>query len=130
LRLLDNEDRVARTVMFVLGVLWIIDGVLQLQPASFTAMFADAILAPNLQGQPAVITPIIDYGVQFFNTNPLVVNLAATVVQLFIGFALVLPLAIVLTLFLIPLLMKPKPTGAADSPFISKAGSKSAGNRR
>lgn len=88
---MNNEDRVARTIMFILGVLWIIDGVLQLQPASFTAMFADAILAPNLQGQPAVITPIVNFGVQFFNTNPFVVNLAATVVQLFIGFALVLP---------------------------------------
>lgn len=91
MRLLNDEDRVARTIMFILGVLWIIDGVLQLQPASFTAMFADAILAPNLQGQPGVITPIINFGVQFFNMNPFVVNLAATVVQLFIGFILVLP---------------------------------------
>jgi hypothetical protein len=76
--------------MFSLGVLWVIDGVLQLQPASFTAMFADDVLAPNLGGQPVVITPIIDFGVRFFSTNPFVVNLAAAVVQLFIGFVLVL----------------------------------------
>ena len=91
MKLLNNEDHVARTIMFTLGVLWIIDGVLQLQPASFTAMFADDVLAPNLQGQPAVITPIINFGVQFFSTNPFVVNLAAAVIQLFIGFVLVLP---------------------------------------
>ena len=76
--------------MFSLGVLWVIDGVLQLQPASFTATFADDVLAPNLRGQPVVITPIINFGVQFFRTNPFVVNLAAAVVQLFIGFVLVL----------------------------------------
>jgi hypothetical protein len=92
LRLLNKEDCVTRTITFILGVLWIIDGILQLQPASFTATFANDILTPNLQGQPAIITPIINFGVQFFNTNPFVVNLAAAIVQLFMGFVLVLPL--------------------------------------
>ena len=97
--LLNDEDRVVRTIMFILGVLWIVDGVLQLQPASFTATFADDILAPNLLGQPAAITSIINFGVQFFNMNPFVANLAAAVLQLFIGFALVLPFKRTLKVF-------------------------------
>ena len=63
-----------------------------MQPASFTATFADDILIPNLQGQPAVIMPVLNFGIQFFNANPFVVNLAAAVVQLFMGFVLVLRL--------------------------------------
>jgi hypothetical protein len=86
----SSENTVTRTLMLALGVLWIIDGILQLQPASFTTTLADDVLAPNLQGQPAVITSMVSFGIQFFDTNPFAVNLAAALVQVFIGFALVL----------------------------------------
>lgn len=95
----SNRDRVAWTIKFGLGVLWIIDAVLQLQPASFTPAFADAILAPNLQGQPSAITPVLAFGIQFFNAYPFTVNLAAAFVQALVGFLLVLPFKEVFKVF-------------------------------
>ena len=44
-----------RTVQLALGIIWIGDGLLQLQPTLFTTAFADRVLAPAASGQPAVI---------------------------------------------------------------------------
>src|ERR1700730_11282773 len=39
------HKRIERSIMLVLGLLWIVDGVLQLQPSMFAQTFADAVLA-------------------------------------------------------------------------------------
>jgi len=42
-----------RGVQVSLGVLWLLDAALQLQPYMFTSDFANQVLAPTGQGQPA-----------------------------------------------------------------------------
>ncbi len=41
----------------VLGVLWLIDGLLQLQPQMFTMNMVNGVMKPMLQGQPGFIEP-------------------------------------------------------------------------
>jgi hypothetical protein len=88
----DSSGRTADIVMFVLGLLWIVDGILQLQPASFTSAFANEILAPNINGQPALLSSVVSSGVQLFSASPWAANMAAAIIQISIGLALVLPL--------------------------------------
>jgi hypothetical protein len=82
---------VERGIMLVLGFLWILDGVLQLQPAMFTQELSTSVLAANLVGQPIAMTKIINFGIQSFSVNPFLANLGSALVQIFIGLLLVLP---------------------------------------
>lgn len=82
-----------RLVTILLGLLWLIDGILQFQPEMFTKAFVTNILAPNLQGQPFFITNIIQFGIHLFSMNYLFTNLGSAVVQVLIGLALILPVS-------------------------------------
>jgi hypothetical protein len=82
-----------RLVTILLGLLWIIDGILQFQPEMFTKAFVTNILAPNLQGQPFFIPTIIQFGIHLFSMNYLFTNLGSAVVQVLIGLALILPIS-------------------------------------
>ena len=84
-------DRLSRTLTISLGALWIVDGILQLQPAMFTNIFVTTVLAPNLQNQPAAIAGIVAFGIHIFTTNIFWWNLASALVQLLIGALLVVP---------------------------------------
>lgn len=42
-----------RGIQVTLGLLWILDGFLQFQPAMLTSKFATQVIAPAGQGQPA-----------------------------------------------------------------------------
>src|SRR5690242_17713866 len=44
-----------KSLRSALGILWLIDGLLQLQPRMFTPNMADSILWPTIEGQPAPI---------------------------------------------------------------------------
>ncbi len=87
-----SQNRVGRIIMFVLGIFWVIDGLLQFQPASFTQTFVDSVLAPNLQGQPAGIPNLLNLGIGLFSSHVFGANLVAAVTQVFIGALLVLRL--------------------------------------
>jgi hypothetical protein len=78
--------------MSILGFLWIVDGILQLQSASFTQAFVSGVLTPNLQGQPAFIPYILNSGMAIFSMQPFFINLAAAVIQIAVGVLLILPL--------------------------------------
>lgn len=74
-----------------LGVFWIIDGLLQLQPKMFGPDFINTVLAPNLSGQPAFLHALITFGIHLFSLNIPLANTAAVAIQLLIGILLLFP---------------------------------------
>lgn len=54
-----------RAVQIVLGVLWILDAILQFQPKMFGTDFVSMIIAPNAAGQPAAIGSSITHMSRF-----------------------------------------------------------------
>ncbi|HVO28498.1 MAG TPA: hypothetical protein VMT81_00750 [Candidatus Paceibacterota bacterium] len=80
-----------KKLITALGALWVLDGMLQLQPAMFTPAFITGVLAPNLQNQPGVIAAIVAFGIRVFGRDLFWSNLAAAGIQLFIGALLLLP---------------------------------------
>lgn len=76
----------------ILGVLWLIDGILQVQPQMFTTNMINSVLIPTLNAQPApvaaslhAITVIIAQHLVFF-------NLLIAIVQVEIGLFLIVGL--------------------------------------
>jgi hypothetical protein len=80
-----------RILTISLGALWLLDGILQLQPAMFTSAFVQQVLATTLQGQPPAIAAIINFGIAVWNLNPFWFNIAAAGIQLLIGMLLIIP---------------------------------------
>lgn len=80
--------RLERILTASLGSLWLIDGILQLQPAMFTNAFVQTILAPNLQSQPRVIVDIVAFGIRLWNINPSWSDTILAFIQIFIGLLL------------------------------------------
>lgn len=74
-----------------LGVLWIIDGLLQLQPQMFGQNFISNVLAPNLGGQPALLHSFVSLGIAVFSVNIPVANAIAALLQIAIGIFLFFP---------------------------------------
>lgn len=81
-----------RTLTICLGGFWLLDGILQLQPAMFTSAFVNTVLAPSLQGQPSILKHIVAAGINLFSANIVWFNLASALVQLLIGALLIFPL--------------------------------------
>jgi hypothetical protein len=77
----------------LLGALWLVDGILQLQPAMFGPDFAQNILAPDIPGQPAFLVSLINLAIDVFNANPVLANAVAAAIQLAIGVLLLSPVA-------------------------------------
>lgn len=71
-----------------LGALWLLDGILQLQPAMFTAAFTHDILQPAALGQPAPLASLMAFGEWIWSQAPIVLNLAAAVLQSAMGIAM------------------------------------------
>ena len=69
----------------ILGVLWLIDGLLQLQPQMFTMNMVNGIMKPMLQGQPGLIEPGLQFIVNQTTLHLIEVNLLITVVQILLG---------------------------------------------
>ena len=46
----------ARSIQIGLGLLWLLDGLLQLQPKMFGADFANGVILPMTQGQPNFVS--------------------------------------------------------------------------
>ena len=86
----ERRDRLIQFITIALGCFWVVDGVLQLQPSMFTAVFVNNVLAPNLQSQPVIIERIIASGIQIFSTHLFLANLLSALIQLCIGAALLL----------------------------------------
>jgi hypothetical protein len=69
----------------VLGVLWLIDGILQLQHLMFTSNFANSVIAPAAQGQPLIVSGPIHFEVHLLLMHPAIYNSFFASIQLLIG---------------------------------------------
>jgi hypothetical protein len=74
----------------ILGVLWLIDGLLQLQPRMFTGNMINSIMRPMLQGQPGLFEPSLNYIVNQTTAHLVEVNLLITIVQVLFGLGFLL----------------------------------------
>lgn len=80
-----------RGVQVGLGVLWLLDGALQLQPFMFTADFARKVIAPAAQGQPTWLAAPLDFFVRLIVAHPAPLNTGFALVQLALGVGFLLP---------------------------------------
>jgi hypothetical protein len=78
-----------RTVQVALGVLWVIDGLLQLQHRMFTAAFASQVIAPAADGQPRFVSGVMHFWMHIFLRQPFVCNALVALTQLGIGVLLI-----------------------------------------
>src|SRR5579859_5587778 len=88
----QHRIRVTRRGLQVsLGLLWILDGLLQLQPAMLTARFATEVIAPAAAGQPAFVSWPVQLTARIIGHQPVLADLAFALVQLAIGAGLLYP---------------------------------------
>jgi hypothetical protein len=77
-----------RGLQIGLGVIWLLDGALQLQPVMFTKDFATQIIAPAGAGQPGFVHSVVSLGATVIGSHPVPFGVLFAVVQLAIGFGL------------------------------------------
>ena len=71
-----------------LGALWVLDGLLQLQPAMPNSAFLEMVVAPALQGQPGWVVRVMGWGIQAWSNAPITADVVAVFLQLGMGLAL------------------------------------------
>ena len=74
----------------IIGVLWLIDGLLQLQPQMFTMNMVNGIMKPMLQGQPGLVEPTLQFIVNQTTLHLTAVNLLIAIVQILLGLGFLL----------------------------------------
>ncbi|MGH7142373.1 MAG: hypothetical protein ACREF5_02825 [Candidatus Saccharimonadales bacterium] len=74
-----------RKVQIVLGLLWLLDGALQLQNQMFTSSFASRVIALAAQGQPQFVTGPMTFGIHLFLMHTAIFNSLFAATQLGIG---------------------------------------------
>lgn len=74
-----------RRVQIALGVLWLLDGFLQLQRQMFTGNFASQIIAPAGAGQPGFVSSPIHFAVRTVLVYPALFDMCFALIQLGLG---------------------------------------------
>jgi hypothetical protein len=74
-----------------LGALWILDGLLQFQPAMFGQSFVTDVLVPNLSAQPQWMIDVVNAGISLWNLNPALNDLGVGLFQIALGLLLLTP---------------------------------------
>jgi len=69
----------------VLGALWLLDGLFQLQPQMFTMNMVNSVMKPYLQSQPGLFEPSLQFIVNQTTTHLTAVNLLIAIVQILLG---------------------------------------------
>ena len=80
--------RSRRSLSTVLGLLWLLDGALQLQPFMFTRGFARQILDPAAAGQPFFVAEPVHWNAALIALHPALCNGAFAGVQIGLGIGL------------------------------------------
>jgi hypothetical protein len=78
----------ARTIQMGLGVVWLLDGLLQLQPKMFGQAFVTGVLDPVARGQPGFVTWPLTHMAHLISLHPAAWNGTFAAVQLLIGVGL------------------------------------------
>lgn len=79
-----------RLVQVLLGVVWLVDGALQLQPAMFRRGFVTSVLLPSASGNPTPVASSITSMAQFLEPHIAMWNALFALTQLAIGAGLLL----------------------------------------
>lgn len=74
-----------KTLQRILGALWLIDGILQLQPQMFTMNMVNGVMKPMLEGQPGLFEPSLQFIVNQTTSHLTAVNLLIAIVQILLG---------------------------------------------
>lgn len=82
-----------RRLTALLGLIWLVDGVLQLQSALFGHALIDAVIAPSKDGQPAFMVRVIDFGIRALQVNLTFTNALSAGIELVIGALLLAPVS-------------------------------------
>jgi hypothetical protein len=78
-----------RKLQIALGLIWLIDGALQLQPFMFGRAFVTQIIAPNETGQPGLVALPIKLAAHLIEPRIALFNLFAVTIQVLIGIGLI-----------------------------------------
>lgn len=71
-----------------LGIIWFVDGVLQLKPQMFTPTFIKQVILPTAVGQPHLIESIVNWGAGVAFGHIVMWNAVFAAIQLLLGLAL------------------------------------------
>ncbi|MGI8576753.1 MAG: hypothetical protein ACR2KG_02295 [Nocardioidaceae bacterium] len=80
-----------RGIQVGLGLLWLLDGALQLQPFMFTSKFAEQVMLPAGQGQPGWVSGPVTFFAGQLAQRPALLDTAFALVQMGLGVALLIP---------------------------------------
>ncbi|HEX6714823.1 MAG TPA: hypothetical protein VF066_15640 [Thermoleophilaceae bacterium] len=80
-----------RHLQIALGALWLLAGVLQMQPFMYTRGFAEQIIAPAGQGQPGFVSAPLHLASTVIAAHPVAWNVSFAGIQLLIGAGLLVP---------------------------------------
>ncbi|WP_152646029.1 hypothetical protein [Streptacidiphilus albus] len=88
----DSAPRVRRTpaetrrlLQLALAAVWLLDGLLQLQPFMFTKAFATQIIDPTAPGNPSAVAHSITWAAGIIGHHPVGTNAAFAAIQLLLG---------------------------------------------
>jgi hypothetical protein len=81
----SRAARLTRIGQVVLGLLWLIDGLLQFQPYMFGKTFITGVLLPNAVGQPGIIASPITWIANLIEPHVVIFNVFAATIQVAIG---------------------------------------------
>jgi hypothetical protein len=96
---LTNSFRITRRhLQIALGLLWLLDGALQLQPFMLRTSFARQILDPVAAGQPHFVSAPVQWAANIIAAHPVAWDVPFATVQLLIGLGLLVPRTAKLTL--------------------------------
>jgi hypothetical protein len=79
-----------KRLLQILGALWLIDGLFQLQPQMFTLKMVNGTLSPIVQGQPQPLVVGLKCMIEITTQHLILVNLLIAVIQIVIGASLLL----------------------------------------
>lgn len=91
LNVLGQPDITRRGIQVALGLLWILDGLLQFKPAMLTGKFATQVIASAGQGQPAFVSGPVREAARIILLHPAAMDVGFGLVQLALGLGILWP---------------------------------------
>ena len=82
-----------RHIQIALGVLWLFDGMLQLQPFMFSRDFATKVIASSAVGQPAWVAGSVHQAALVIGSHPVALDVMFALVELSLGIGFLWPRA-------------------------------------
>jgi hypothetical protein len=80
-----------RHLQIALGLFWLLDGLLQLQPYMLGTDFANQVIAPTASGQPHWVSAPVLWGARLIAAHPVAWDVPFALIQLLIGLGLLFP---------------------------------------